>query len=340
MATEKAGYETILKDIKARKLAPVYFFCGEEPYFIDKLSAFIEDNVLNDMEKAFNQTVVYGKDVSARQIVETCGRLPMMAEKQVVIVKEAQALSLKEDEEKQYLAYLKNPVKSTVLVFCWKHGLPDGRKTFGKEVKKAVYFESKPLYENQVGPWIKNWLTERKYKIEESAVELVVEYAGNELSTVANELEKLILNKKPGEVITRDDIERLVGISKEYNPFELNNTIGIKDRAKAYKIVNYFISNPKSGPLVLVLGTLQTFFTKVYQFHFNRNLPDNQIASALKVSPFFVKDYRTAAQNYSTKKLEHIFYTLEEYDLRSKGVNNIGVEEGELMKEMVYKIMS
>lgn len=337
---DKLSYDSILKDLKARKFAPVYFFCGEEEYFIDKLTDYIEANLLNDMEKAFNQTVVYGKDINARQIAETCGRLPMMAEKQLVIIKEAQALSLKEEEEKQYLAYLKNPVKSTVLVFAWKHGLPDGRKAFGKEIKKAgVYFESKPLYENQVAPWIKAWLSERKYKIEESAAELLVEYTGNDLSKVANELEKLALNKTPGSVINEDDIERLVGISKEFNVFELNNAVGSMNRTKAYRIVNYFVANPKNGPLVLVLGTLHSYFTKVYQFHFNRNLPDKDIAPILKVSPFFVKDYRTAAQHFPTKRIEHVFNTLEEFDLRSKGVNNGGTEEGELMREMIYKIM-
>jgi DNA polymerase-3 subunit delta len=338
---DKLSYESILKDFKARKFAPVYFFCGEEEYFIDKLTSYIEENLLSDMEKAFNQTVTYGKDVSARQIVETCGRLPMMAEKQLVIVKEAQSLSLKEEEEKQYLAYLKNPVKSTVLVFAWKHGLPDGRKAFSKEVKKAgVYFESKPLYENQVAPWIKAWLTERKYKIEESAAELIVEYAGSELSKVANELEKLILNKPPGSTINEEDIERLVGISKEFNVFELNSAVGAMNRPKAYQIINYFIANPKNGPLVLVLGTLHSFFTKVYQFHFNRNLSDKEIASVIKVSPYFVKDYRLAAQNFSIQRLEYVFNTLEEFDLRSKGVNNGGTEEGELLREMIFKVMN
>lgn len=337
---DKLSYDSILRDLKARKFAPVYFLCGEEEYFIDKLTDYIEANLLNDMEKAFNQTVAYGKDITARQIAETCGRLPMMAEKQLVIIKEAQALSLKEEEEKQYLAYLKNPVKSTVLVFAWKHGLPDGRKAFGKEVKKAgVYFESKPLYENQVAPWIKAWLNERKYKIEESAAELLVEYTGTDLSKVANELEKLALNKTPGSVINQDDIERLVGISKEFNVFELNNAVGSMNRTKAYRIVNYFTANPKNGPLVLVLGTLHSYFTKVYQFHYNRNLPDKDIAPILKVSPFFVKDYRTAAQHFSTKRIEQVFNTLEEFDLRSKGVNNGGTEEAELMREMIYKIM-
>lgn len=339
MAAE--NFDTILASVKSRKFSPVYFFCGEEAYFIDELTDAIEAHALNDMEKAFNQTMVYGKDLTARQIMETCGRLPMMAERQVVIIKEAQALSMKADEEEQYLRYLKNPVKSTVLVFAWKHGTPDGRKSFGKEMKKvAVYFESKPLYENQVAPWVRSWLSARKYKIEDQAADLLVEYTGTELSKVANELEKLIINKPAGSTITLDDIETGVGISKEFNPFELNNALGMKDRTKVYKIVNYFVANPKNGPLVMLVATLQGYFNKLYLAHQYKNMLDKDFAAAVKVSPFFVKDYKAAARNYSEQQLERVFHVLEEYDLRVKGVGNHGTREGELLKEMVFKIMN
>ncbi len=334
-------FDSILSDIKKRKFAPVYFFCGEEAFFIDELTKALEDNVLSDMEKAFNQTIAYGKDLNARQIAETCGRLPMMAERQVVIIKEAHALNMKLDEEEQYLRYLKSPVKSTVLVFAWKHGTPDGRKAFGKEMKKAaVYFESKPLYSNQVAPWVKSWLSAKKYKIEDQAADLLVEYTGTELSKVANELEKLIINKQPGATITLDDIETGVGVSKEYNAFELNAALGAKNKTKAFQIANYFVANPKSGPLVMVVATLQGYFNKVYLTHQFKNVMDKDLAGVLKVSPFFVKDYKVAAKNYSEKKLEQIFYILEEYDLRSKGVNNTGTKEGELLKEMVFRILN
>jgi DNA polymerase-3 subunit delta len=333
-------FESISSDIKNRKFAPVYFFCGEEAYFIDTLIDLLEANVLSDGEKAFNQTIAYGKDLSTRQIMETCGRLPMMSEKQVVIIKEAQALSLKAEDEEQYLRYLKNPVKSTVLVFGWKHGSPDGRKSFGKEVKKAVYFESKPLYENQVAAWVKSWLNSRKYKIEEEAAELLVESTGNELSKVVNELEKLIIGKAAGTTITLDDIEREVGISKEFNAFELNKALGNKDRAKAFQITEHFVANPKNGPLVMITGTLQGFFNKIYLAHQFKNMQDKELAAAIKVSPFFVKDYRVGAKNYTEEKLERIFYMLEEYDLRAKGVNSTNnTREGELLKEMVFRIL-
>ena len=334
-------FESISSAIKARKFAPVYFLCGEEAFFIDALADLIEANVLNDMEKAFNQTIAYGKDLSARQIIETCGRLPMMAEKQLVIIKEAQALSLKAEDEEQYLRYLKNPVKTTVLVFVWKHGKPDGRKSFGKEMTKvASYYESKPLYENAVAPWVKKWLSERKFKIEEEAADLLVEYTGTELSKVANELEKLIISKQPGATITVDDVATGVGLTKEFTPFELNNALGAKNKTKAYQIVNYFVANPKSGPLVMVVATMQTYFNKLYLAHQFRNMMDKDLAAAIKVSPFFVKDYKTAARNFTEQKIEQIFYLLEEYDLRSKGVNNHGVKEGELMKELVAKILN
>ena len=334
-------FESISADVKARKFAPVYFFCGEEAYYIDALTDLIEKHALNDMERAFNQTIAYGKDMTARQIVETAGRLPMMAEKQLVIIKEAHALSLKEDEEKQYLNYLKRPVGSTILVFAWKHGTPDGRKSFGKEMKKAaVYFESKPLYENQVAPWIKNWLTSRKYKIDENAASLLVEYLGNDLSVIGNELEKLTINKAPGSTINLDDIENGVGISKEYNVFEFSNALANKNKTKTYQIANYFIANPKNGPLVLILGTLQTFFSKVFLYQLNKNLPEKDIAAAIKVNPYFVKDYRSAALNYPPQKVEQIFNLLEEFDLRVKGVNNRSLKEGELLQEMVARIFN
>ncbi len=215
------------------------------------------------------------------------------------------------------------------------------RKSFGKEAKKsAVYFESKPLYENQVAAWVKKWLAERKYKIEEQAAELLAEFTGPDLSKVVNELEKLIINKQPGATITLDDIEEGVGVSKEFNVFELNNALGARNKAKAYQIADYFVANPKNGPIEQIIGNLYGFFTKILLFHQNKNLPDNALAGLMKVSPFFVKDYRTAAKNYSELQLQKIFYLLEEFDLRAKGVNNHGVERGELIREMVARVLN
>ncbi|MBL7776715.1 MAG: DNA polymerase III subunit delta [Chitinophagales bacterium] len=336
-----ATTESVLADIKARKFAPIYFLCGEEPYFIDQIADWIEAHALNDMEKAFNQTVLYGKDTNARQIVETAGRLPMMAERQVVIVREAQALSIKEEEEAQYLRYIKNPVKSTILVFAWKHGKPDGRKQFGKEMQKAaVYVESKPLYENQVAPWIKQWLAERKFKIEEHAAELLVEFTGTDLSKISNELEKLLINPPAGGLITVEHIENGVGISKDFNVFEFSKAIRNRQVSKAQQIATYFKANPKNGPFVLILGTLHTDFVRLYQMHFLKGALDKEVASAIGVNPFFIKDYKTAVNNYTLAKIEQVFHLLKEYDLRFKGVNSSNnIDEGELLREMTYRIL-
>lgn len=333
-------FENIVAAIKSRKFSPVYFLCGEEEYFIDSLADLLEAHMLNDSEKSFNQTIAYGKDLNARLILETCGRLPMMAERQLVIIKEAQVLSLKEDEEVQYLRYLKNPVKSTVLVFLWKHGSPDGRKSFTREVKKsAVYFEAKQLYESNVSAWVSKWLSARKIKIDDKAAQLLVEFTGVDLSKVTNELEKLIINKEQGTTITLQDIEKGVGLSKDFNVFELSNALGARNKTKTQQIVNYFVANPKNGPLVLITATLQSYFAKLYQLHYHKTATDSELASLLKVSPYFVKDYKQALRNYSEQKLVQIFHLLEEYDLRSKGLNNYSIKEGELLKELVSKIL-
>jgi len=337
MAKEKgADFEQILSSIKGKAFAPVYFFCGEEEFFIDQLVDAIEANVLNESEKAFNQTIIYGKDATAQNVIETCRRLPMMSERQLVIIKEAQSFK----EIDGIISYLKSPVRSTILVMAHKHGLPDKRKSFGKEIQKqSVYFESIPLRDYQLPPWIKNYVRSKGYKIEDNAVELLAEHTGTEISTVSNEIDKLIINRPKGSNITTTDIEKGVGVSKEYNSFELSNALAYKDVTKAHKIVNYFAANPKNGPIPLVLGTLQAFFSKVWVCYHNRQKSDNELAVILRVLPFFVKDYKTACAKYSTKKMEYIFYVLEEYDLRSKGINNNGVEDGELLKEIIIKIL-
>ena len=337
MAKEKEhDFEPLMTSIKNKQFAPVYFFCGEEDFFIDRLVDAIEENVLSESEKAFNQTILYGKDATAQIVIETCRRLPMMSERQLVIIKEAQSFK----EIDSIIQYLKSPVKSTVLVMAYKHGLPDKRKSFGKEIQKqSIYFESSPLRDYQMASWIKSYIKAKGYKMDDATVALLAEYTGTELSTVSNEIDKLIINKPKGATITTEDIERGVGVSKEYNSFELSNALANKDVTKAHKIVNYFVANPKNGPMPLVLATLQGFFAKVFVCSHNKLKSDNELAGALKVSPYFVKDYKTASAKYTSQKLEYIFYVLEEYDLRSKGMNNNNVEEGELLKEVIIKIL-
>ena len=337
MAKEKgADFDQIVSGIKSKVFSPVYFFCGEEDFFIDQLVEAVENNVLTESEKGFNQTIIYGKDATAQIVIETCCRLPMMSQLQLVIIKEAQSFK----EIDGIISYLKNPVKSTILVMAYKHGLPDKRKSFGKEIQKqSVYFESSPLRDYQMPPWIKSYVKSKGYKIDEEAVELLAEYTGTDLSTVSNEVDKLILNKPKGSTINTTEIEAGVGVSKEYNSFELSNALAYKDVTKAHKIVNYFVANPKNGPIPLVLGTLQGFFSKVWVCYHNRQKSDNELAGILRVNPYFVKDYKTACARYSTQKMEYIFYVLEEYDLRSKGISNNGVEDGELLKEIIIKIL-
>jgi DNA polymerase-3 subunit delta len=337
MAKESgSNFDQIVASIKSKAFSPVYFFCGEEEFFIDQLVDAVEANVLTETEKAFNQTTIYGKDATGQIVIETCRRLPMMSDKQLVIIKEAQSFK----EIDSIINYLKNPVKSTILVIAYKHGLPDKRKSFGKEIQKqSVYFESNPLRDYQMPPWIKKYIKDKGYKIDDAAVALLAEYTGTDLSTVANEISKLVINKPKGSNITSADIETGVGVSKEYNSFELSNALANKDVTKAHKIVNYFVANPKNGPIPLVLGTLQGFFSKVWVCYHNRQKADNDLAALLRVNPYFVKDYKAAVAKYPVQKMEYIFYVLEEYDLRSKGIGNNSIKEGELLKEVIIKIL-
>lgn len=334
-------FDGILKDIKAKKFAAVYFLCGEEEYFIDQLVDAFEANVLSESEKAFNQTILYGKDGNAQNVVEAARRLPMMSERQLVLIKEAQSLSFKEDQEEKYLSYLAHPVKSTVLVFAYKHGLLDKRKKFYKELQKsAVYFESSKLYDNKIEDWARQCIAAKGLRIAENALRLLVDSIGNDLTTLNNQVDKLAINKSQGQSIEIKDVEDGVGVSKEYSVFELQNAIGEKNKSKVFKIVNYFAGNPKNGPLIMVLATLYGYFSKLYLCSVNKGASDKDLAVLLRVNPFFVKDYKLAVANYPTQKIEQVFALLAEYDLRSKGVNNGNTPEGELMKELAYKILN
>jgi len=309
---------------------------GEEPYFIDRISDFIEDSVLDEMEKEFNQTVVYGRDSDVNTIVEYAKRFPMMANHQVVIVKEAQSLKKIENLE----GYMNNPVDSTILVFCYKYKSLDKRKKFTKLVaEKGVLFESKKLYENQVPDWISRNVEQKGYKIETKATLLITEFLGNDLAKVSNEINKLALNLDKGTTITPDHIEYYIGISKDFNNFELQSALGKKDVIKANQIVNYFASSPKTHPLVVTLGILYGFFSKLLVYHYSHDQSPKAIAASLRINPYFVKDYQIAAANYSAKKVVRIISYLRDYDMKSKGYNNVSAGDGELLKELIFKIL-
>lgn len=337
----------LVKDLKNRKFKPVYLLHGEESYYIDKISDYIEENVLTDAEKSFNQSVFYGKDSDMMNILNAAKRYPMMSEYQVVLVKEAQELKWGKDgdDDKKsadpFLSYLENPLQSTILVFCFRNGKFDKRKKTYKAIeKKGIVFESASIYDNKVPAWIESFVREKDYSIQVQASALMAEYLGNDLSKVANELEKLMLNVKPGREISTDDVQNNIGISKEYNVFELQNAIARKDAFKVNQIINYFADNPKNNPIQLLLGALNSYFTKVLKFHYASDRSQQGLARELGVSPFFVKDFEFAGKNYSKDKVFRVISYLRECDMKVKGVDASGnTEQGELMKELLFKII-
>lgn len=326
---------------------------GEEPYFIDAVSGFIEKNVLEESEKEFNQTVLYGGESNIQAVLSEAKSFPMMSNYRVVIVKEAQNMKdlvprteakvkaeVKEEKKHPLLAYLDNPQKSTLLVFCHKYKTVDMRTSIGKTLeKKAVVLKSDTLYEYKVPKWIAGFVAEKNYSIEPRASQLLTEFLGNDLSRIANELEKLFLNIPEKSKITSDHIQQYIGISKEYNNFELQDAIAKKDPLKANRIINYFAGNPRDNPMVVTVASLAGYFSKVLVYHTLADKSQNNVAAALKVNPFFVKDYARAAQNYPFGKTMNIISILREYDMKSKGYETTGIPEGELMKEMVFRIM-
>jgi len=330
------NYKEIISSISNKDFHPIYFLMGEEPFYIDKISDYIAEKVLKAEEKEFNQSVLYGKDVEVAQIISEAKQFPFGAKKRIVIVREAQNIKNIEQLE----TYLDNPQPSTLLVICYKYKKIDKRKKFGKNLsKKALVFESKRLYDNQVPNWIVEYLSEKGCKIEEKASFMLAEFLGTELSNISNELDKLMLIVKKKERITASIVEKNIGISKDYNIFEFQQALGSKDILKSNQIVNYFAANPKNHPLVVTLGMLFSFFQKLMTYHSIKDKNRNNVAAELKVNPYFVNQYSSAARNYSQSKLFDIFTHLKRYDLKSKGVNNTSTKDGELLKELVYKIL-
>ena len=335
MAREN-GFENILSDLKNKIYYPVYLLSGEEPYFIDVISDFIEENVLSEQEKEFNQTIVYGKDADAVTVISYAKRYPMMSNYQVLIVKEAQDL----DDIDAFLPYVQNPVSSTILVLCYKYRKLDKRKSLFKTIEKSgVVMESPVLYDNKIPDWISNFVKERGFSVSPKAAVLLAEFVGNELSKIVNELTKLFINLPAGSEITEDVVERNIGISKDFNVFELQKALGRKDVYKSNMIIRYFAANLKENPLVKVIPSLYSYFTKVLLYHYLPDKSRNNAASALSVNPFFIQDYQTAAKNYPLHRLVAVISYLREYDLKAKGLENASATDGELMKELVFKIL-
>ncbi|MCF1423140.1 MULTISPECIES: DNA polymerase III subunit delta [Mangrovimonas] len=326
----------IVADIKARKFKPIYLLMGEEPYYIDRISELLEKEVLNEDEKGFNQMTLYGRDVSIDEIVGHAKRFPMMAEYQVVVIKEAQDLSRTIEN---LVSYVKQPQPSTILVLNYKYKTLDKRKSLYKEIKKVgLVFDSKKLYDNQIPDWIKRVLSGQGYTITPKAAMMLSEFLGTDLSKISNELNKLQVILPNGTQITPEHIEENIGISKDYNNFELHKAIGERDENKAYRIVKYFGDNPKDNPLVLTIGFLYTYFSKLLHLHGLNDKSSRSVAAALKINPYFAGEYITASKNFPMRKVSTIVATLREFDVKSKGVGANSLSQKDLLNELLVKI--
>jgi len=326
----------IVADIKKGNTKPIYFLMGEEPYYIDQISDFIEDNVLDETEKGFNLQVMYGRDVAIDDIISAAKRYPMMSEKQVLIVKEAQDLSRSIEK---LVSYAENVQPTTVLVINYKYKKLDKRKKLYKAIDKVgVLFDSKKLYDNQVADWIRRVLSGKNYKIEPKAAQMLVEFLGTDLSKIANELKKLMLILPKETIITDHDIEENIGISKDFNNFELLKAIGSVNVVKANRIINYFVENPKNNPTVMTISLLNNFFTKLLLFHGLQDKSKSSVSKSLGVGFYFVDDYFLAAKNYTMRKVAKVIGYLRDADVKSKGVGASQTQE-DILKELIFKIL-
>lgn len=331
----------ILQDLQQNKYAPLYFLQGEEPFFIDQVSDYIEEHALTESEKSFNLTVIYGKDAQLLQVLESARRFPMMAQRQVIIVKEAQEMSdlgKKEGLEKLQ-KYAENPVPSTVLVFCHKHKKIDGKTKAAKSIKKnAVLLETKKLYDNEIHPWVKSYSQQKGLKISDKACLLLAEAIGNDLHRIANELEKVLLTHPKGEEIGESEILEKVGISREYNVFELQKALATKDRFKAFQIAKFFLANPRQHPIIATIAVLYNFFSKLLVYHQYKRKPQNELAKLMGVNPFFLRDYAAASGKYPLPKARQIISYLHLADMHAKGIDGT-TDEDKILIELLYKIM-
>jgi DNA polymerase-3 subunit delta len=332
-----ATYEEIISDLKNRIFKPVYFLAGEEPYYIDLITEYIQDKVLPEAEKAFNQIILYGEDTNIASIIDTARRFPMMASHQVLIIKEAQSLKKLED----LIIYLDKPLLSTILVFSYKYKTIDKRTKLFKSLEShGVYFESLRIRDYLIPGWIERYLMTRGIKTDPSASAMLTEYLGTDLHKIVNELDKLIITLPAGKpVITTTLVEKNIGISKEYNNFELQKAIGEKNILKANMIIHHFANNPKDNPITLSIASLFGFFSKLLTFHYLTDKSKNNVAAVLKVNPYFVKDYESTAAKYNVSKTVQIISLLRTYDMKSKGYGDSGTEPGDLLKELVFRIL-
>ncbi|NLJ00125.1 MAG: DNA polymerase III subunit delta [Bacteroidales bacterium] len=337
-APAKRTYEAIRKDIQQRRFEPIYLLMGNESYFIDSLTDLFVESVLSDAEKDFNLHTYYGVDADVNTIITTARRFPMMANHQLVVVKEAQQLAKIELLD----TYAKKPMASTILVICYKHGTPDGRKAWVKSIEKAgVLFESKKLYENQIPSFITGWFKEKAIGIDQKSAQMLTDYVGNDISKLVPQLQKLEISLDDGNRrVTSELIEKNVGVSKDFNNFELQKAIIHKDVVTANRIVNHFGMNPKDHPMVVTVIVLFNYFSNLLECFWLPRKDEQSIMNALNIrSSYFARDYLAGIRNYNARKVMEIISDLRTFDVRSKGVDNVSATQGELLKELVYRIM-
>ena len=329
--------QSILNEIKARDIRPLYFLMGEEAFFIDQISTFIETSVLDETQRGFDQTTIYGKDTSIDAIVSSAKRFPMLAERQVIVVKEAQNLSRTIED---LLPYVKNPQHTTTLVICYKYKSIDKRKTLYKALSKAhVVFESKKIYDSKIPSWISGELQKMNLKITPKASYLLSEFLGNDLAKISNELSKLQLVMGDNDLITPELIQINIGISKDFNNFELQKAIAQLDQKKAYQIVRYFSENPNQHPMVLTVATLYSFFSKLMILHTVNDRNPKVLSRAIGVNPYFLNDYTAAAKNFPMRRISSVFQALRTIDVKSKGVG-ANLKPLDLYQELIFRILS
>jgi DNA polymerase-3 subunit delta len=334
--------EDILKRLKEDEYAPIYFLFGSEVFYIDQITDFIEENGLDESQKGFNQMILYGKDVSVNDIINNAKRFPMMSDRQVVIVKEAQDIQDFNQQGGQDIlnAYVQNPLPSTILVIAYKNKSPDKRKVLFKTIEKhAIAVESKKLYDKQLPDWVFQYITEKGHEVEMNASQMLVDYIGNDLERLSNEINKILINYSDKVLITPGIVQKYVGISKDYNAFELQRAVAVKDILKANRIVNYFGANTKNNPIIPVIALIFNFFSKLLIIHKSKDKSKGKLAQLTGVNPYFISEYIHASHNYSVGKVIQNIHYIREADLRSKGVGVGSIKEGEILKELVYKLL-
>ena len=337
MAKQGITYEQIISDLHRKSYSPIYLLMGDEAYYIDQITDYIQNEILDESQKEFDMTVVYGKDTEMTTIVNASKRYPMLSPYQVVIVKEAQMI--KDWETLQY--YIQKPLATTILVFAYKYGTPDKRKKWVLDISKTgVVFESQKLRDYEMSAWINKYLRTKNVTADEKAVVMLTDFLGTDLSKVVNEIDKLLLTMPANtNRISPEHIEKNIGISKDFNVFELQTALINKDILKANRIIRYFADNKKTNPMLMVLAQLFSYFSNIMLYHYLPDKTQSAVASELKINPYFVKDYQKAAQTFGAWKTMNIISLIRETDARGKGIESNGVEDGELMKELIYKIL-